>query len=528
MALFLSMKIGKRLGFGFAVVLALTVLSIGIGIWQLNAVATASREMLREPLAKERLISDWNRNINVAVIRTTAVAKSSDPSLVPFFAENAAEITKSTSALLKQIEPLISSAEEKELFSKISEVRKAYLSSRDQVTKLKGDGQANEANRVLENIYIPAADNYMKLVAEFLGMQRKNLDAKGVEISAIESSSRNYLVALTALVLGLGIVCAWLLTTGITGPLNNAVALARRVADGDLTAEIQINGKDETAQLLEALSDMKDHLAHIVGNVRQGSEGVATASSEIAQGNNNLSARTEQQASALEETSASMEELSATVRQNADNAKQANQLAQSASTVAVNGGQVVNQVVETMKGINTSSRKIFDIIGVIDGIAFQTNILALNAAVEAARAGEQGRGFAVVASEVRSLAGRSAEAAKEIKILISDSVQRVELGGSLVDKAGITMTEVVSSIRRVTDIVGEISAASLEQSQGVSQISEAVSQMDQATQQNAAMVEQMAAAASSLKAQAQELVSTVATFKLSQNYGIGLPYSRDA
>jgi methyl-accepting chemotaxis protein len=477
------------------------------------------RDMMQEPLAKERFISDWSRNINVAVIRTTAVAKSADPSLVPFFAANAAEITQSTANLLKQIEPLIKSPQEKELYAKISDVRKVYLSTRDHVTKLKSEGQADEANTLLEKAYLPAADNYMKLVGEFLTLQRQGLDASAADISSIESASRLSLVVLAALVVALGAVFAWLLTMGIIAPLGNAVSVARRVAAGDLTEVIQTHGHDETAQLLQALSEMKDQLSQIVGNVRQGSQEVSTASAEIAQGNNNLSERTEQQAAALEETAASMDALSSTVRQNADNAKQANQLAQSASAVAIKGGEVVNQVVETMKGINTSSRKISDIIGVIDGIAFQTNILALNAAVEAARAGDQGRGFAVVASEVRSLAGRSAEAAKEIKGLITDSVTRVEQGSSLVDQAGLTMTEVVGAIRRVTDIVGEISAASSEQSQGVGQISEAVTHMDHVTQQNAALVEQMAAAASSLKMQAQDLVQTVATFKLSPGHG---------
>jgi methyl-accepting chemotaxis protein len=262
------------------------------------------------------------------------------------------------------------------------------------------------------------------------------------------------------------------------------------------------------------LKVMQESLAKVVSHVRGGSESVETASAEIAQGNHDLSARTEQQASALEETAASMEQLSAAVKQNADSARQANQLAMSASSVAITGGEVVSQVVQTMKGINESSRRISDIIQVIDGIAFQTNILALNAAVEAARAGEQGRGFAVVASEVRSLAGRSAEAAKEIKSLINASVERVEQGTALVDQAGSTMTEVVGSIRRVTDIMGEISAASSEQASGVAQVGEAVTQMDQTTQQNAALVEQMAAAASSLKSQANDLVSTVAVFKL--------------
>jgi len=514
MKIFARMKIGKRLGLGFAVVLAFAVLITGIGVWQLHSIAEATRQMMQVPLAKERLISDWSRNINVAVIRTTAVSKSSDPSLVPFFAANAADITQSTSALLKKIEPLVSSREEKELFAQIAVVRKAYLTSRDHVTQLKAAGQADQANSVLENTYIPDADRYMKLVAEFLSLQRTNLDAKVSEISEIERTSRNYLVTLAALVLTFGLLCAWLLTTGITGPLTRAVAAARRIAEGDLATDFPTEGKDETAQLLQALSAMQGNLTRIVGNVRQGSEGVATASAEIAQGNNDLSARTEQQASSLEETAASMEELSATVRQNADNARQANQLAISASSVAVQGGDVVAQVVDTMKGINDASRKIADIISVIDGIAFQTNILALNAAVEAARAGEQGRGFAVVASEVRCLAGRSAEAAKEIKTLINDSVQRVAQGTTLVDQAGVTMTEVVSSIRRVTDLMGEISAASVEQSQGVSQVGEAVTQMDQATQQNAAMVEEMAAAASSLKTQAQELVETVSVFKL--------------
>ena len=298
--------------------------------------------------------------------------------------------------------------------------------------------------------------------------------------------------------------------------IRQAVAVTEAVAEGDLTQHIEVQGHDEVAQLLRSLRSMQTHLSNVVSVVRQGSESVSTASAEIAQGNHDLSARTESQASALEETAASMEELSSTVKQNADNARQADQLAQSASSVAVQGGEVVSQVVHTMKGISDSSKKIADIINVIDGIAFQTNILALNAAVEAARAGEQGRGFAVVASEVRSLAGRSADAAKEIKALITESVNRVDQGTGLVDQAGNTMNEVVSSIRRVTDIMGEISAASSEQSSGVSQVGDAVTQMDQATQQNAALVEQMAAAASSLRSQAQDLVTAVAVFKLNE------------
>ena len=322
------------------------------------------------------------------------------------------------------------------------------------------------------------------------------------------------LLALSFAVLGL---LSWrtqrALAKAMGGDLAYACAVAGHIAGGDLSKTVSTHDAGPQS-LLGHLSAMQDKLRVVVQDIRGGVESINTGVGEIAQGNQDLSNRTESQASALEETAASMEELSSTVKQNADNARQANQLAMSASTVAVQGGEVVAQVVDTMKGINEASRKISDIISVIDGIAFQTNILALNAAVEAARAGEQGRGFAVVASEVRSLAGRSAEAAKEIKILINNSVERVAQGTTLVDQAGTTMTEVVTSIKRVTDIMGEISAASSEQSQGVSQVGEAVTQMDQVTQQNAALVEEMAAAASSLRNQAQELVQTVAVFKL--------------
>ena len=326
-----------------------------------------------------------------------------------------------------------------------------------------------------------------------------------------------------ALLLVLGFGLAWAVRRALSqlgGEPEEAMATARAITQGDLSNAVSLRTGDNSS-LMFSLAEMQTSLARVVTNVRQGSEGVATASAEIAQGNHDLSARTESQASALEQTAASMEQLNATVKQNADSARQANQLAMNASTVAIKGGEVVGQVVETMKGINDASRKISDIISVIDGIAFQTNILALNAAVEAARAGEQGRGFAVVASEVRSLAGRSADAAKEIKSLINASVERVEKGTALVGQAGVTMTEVVSSIRRVTDIMGEISAASNEQASGVAQVGEAVTQMDRVTQQNAALVEEMAAAASSLKSQAEDLVGTVAVFKLSGNAAPG-------
>lgn len=310
---------------------------------------------------------------------------------------------------------------------------------------------------------------------------------------------------------------AWLVARRIKGALDKAISASEQIAAGDLTVKIEIDSQDETGQLLKSLKEMNEGLAQIVGEVRNGADSIATATEQISAGNADLSQRTEEQASALEETASSMEELTSTVKQNADNAQQANQLAISASGVAVKGGDVINKVVRTMESITDSSRKISDIIGVIDGIAFQTNILALNAAVEAARAGEQGRGFAVVAAEVRSLAQRSAAAAKEIKTLIEDSVGKVQDGSRLVEEAGHTTQEIVTSIKRVTDIMAEISAASLEQSSGIEQVNTAITQMDDVTQQNAALVEQAAAAAESLEEQALQLVQVVTRFKLEEN-----------
>ncbi len=320
-----------------------------------------------------------------------------------------------------------------------------------------------------------------------------------------------------------GAAFAFVITRSITRPVKAAVEIARTVASGDLTNTIHVTSSDETGQLLQALKDMNDNLVKLVGQVRNGTDTIATTSSQIAAGNLDLSSRTEQQASSLEETAASMEELTGTVKQNADNARQANELAQSASIVAVKGGVIVSQVVATMGSINESSRKIVDIIAVIDGIAFQTNILALNAAVEAARAGEQGRGFAVVASEVRSLAQRSAAAAKEIKTLIGDSVEKVGAGAGLVDAAGTTMHDIVDSIKRVTDIMGEITAATHEQTSGIEQINQAIGQMDEVTQQNAALVEQAAAAAESLQDQVTNLSDVVSQFKLTMSHGTTVP-----
>jgi methyl-accepting chemotaxis protein len=414
---------------------------------------------------------------------------------------------------LDELAPQITSDDGKAALALVAAARAEYLPVSERYLSTVNKNQ-EMGKTVLQSELAPAQIKYINALQALIAVQEVLMQDARKQAAAGISSIRTTVWVAGALALLAAVVFAVGLTRRVTEPLTRSVQTLRAIAAGDLSVQFDTTGQGETGTLLSTLKAMQSSLAQVVTQVRRGSEGVATASAEISQGNSDLSNRTESQASALEQTAASMEELAATVRQNADSATQANQLARNASTVAIQGGEVVNQVVDTMKGINDASRKISDIISVIDGIAFQTNILALNAAVEAARAGEQGRGFAVVASEVRSLAGRSAEAAKEIKHLINASVERVAAGTALVDRAGATMTEVVSSIKRVTDIVGEITSASSEQASGVAQVGEAVTQMDQATQQNAALVEQMAAAAISLKSQAQDLVQVVAAFKL--------------
>jgi len=405
--------------------------------------------------------------------------------------------------------------EEKILADKFGEDRKAFVVDglRPTMAVLR-DGNYDAAKRYAESqltsLYLPVGEGISALIDLQLKVAKQEF-----ELAQDRSVSiRN--IAIASIVIGLA-MAAWLgfaLIRAITGPLDKALKLARAVAEGDLTQRIEVNSTNEIGQLMQALKEMNDSLVRVVGQVRSGTESVATASSQIATGNLDLSSRTEEQASSLEETASSMEELTSTVKQNAENARQANQLVVSTSDIAVKGGHVVGQVVDTMASIKESSRKIADIIGVIDGIAFQTNILALNAAVEAARAGEQGRGFAVVASEVRNLAQRSAGAAKEIKALIEDSVSKVDAGGKLVDDAGKTMDEIVTSVKRVTDIMSEIAAASQEQSSGIEQVNQAIAQMDEVTQQNAALVEEAAAAAESLQDQAGMLSQSVSVFKM--------------
>jgi methyl-accepting chemotaxis protein len=510
-----QLNIGKRLALGFALIL-ITVCALLAGVLVTNSV---NRNTMLGTLAaasqRQALVAEMRQHLLQSAVAVRNMGLQTE---VEGVQHDEAEAKKERAAYLAakaKLEATGLSAEDRAPLEQLAKVDTEMSARFSEAVDLAATFNAEQAAAVITKKIDPLLNQANIELAKVTDLQQQHTVAATDEANVVVRDTQVASVAVAVLVMLGSALLAWRITISITGPLKQAEEVASRVADGDLAFDISVQGHDEAARVLDTLERMRDSLSTVVSNVRRNSESVATASSEISQGNNDLSSRTEQQASALQQTAASMEELGTTVRHNADNARQANQLAMGAASVASRGGEVVGQVVDTMRDINDSSRRIADIVGVIDGIAFQTNILALNAAVEAARAGEQGRGFAVVATEVRNLAQRSAGAAREIKGLIAASVERVERGTSLVDQAGATMTEIVGAIQRVTDIVGEISTASDEQSSGVSQVGTAVGQMDQATQQNAALVEQSAAAAESLKVQAEQLVQAVAVFKVS-------------
>jgi methyl-accepting chemotaxis protein len=519
------MKLSVKLPLAFASVLAFVLAAALYGIYSLNQSLASYQTVVQATNDNERAVGDLTVAFKVQVQEwKNTLLRGKDPTNLDKYWGSFAKQERDVVERTKKLQAVLPDGESRSLVDRFAQ---AHAKMGEDYRKGFEAFKAASFDSAVGDTAVHGMDREPVKLLDEAG-KKIAVDSAAVSAQAAAAGRHATIVSLVLMLLTcvFGIVAGGLFSRRIVrqlgGEPETAAELARLVAQGDLSVQLDVKQGDTTS-LMARLAQMQASLASVVSNVRQNSESVATASAQIAQGNQDLSQRTEEQASALEETAASMEQLSSTVKQNADNAKQANQLALGASTVAVRGGEVVRQVVDTMKGINDSSKKIADIISVIDGISFQTNILALNAAVEAARAGEQGRGFAVVASEVRNLAGRSAEAAKEIKSLITASVERVEQGTALVDQAGVTMTEVVSSIKRVTDIMGEISAASNEQSAGVSQVGEAISQMDRVTQQNAALVEESAAAAESLKQQAQQLVQAVAVFKLGRSEAYAAP-----
>jgi methyl-accepting chemotaxis protein len=507
-------SIRQRLAVAFAIFIALLVLMATLGAWRLASLGSVATRIATVDTRVERLVGEWFGETKTNAALALVITHTDDADLQRILTPQFDAGTQRLAAQRKQVEALLQAPQAKALYEKVNASRTAYEKARDMILDRKMTGQRDEAVKLLDTVMMPAMVAYQASVQAMVDYYEKDVARSAAAASANAQDGRNVFIAVCAAGVLLAILFSWLITRSITGPIGQAVATAKRVAGGDLTIHAQSASRDETGQLLRALAEMTQGLRTLVSEVASGAHTVSDTSAQIAQGNLDLSQRTEEQASTLEETASSMEELTSTVTQNAHNARQASQLAVGASEVARKGGQVVGQVVSTMTGISESSRKISDIIGVIDGIAFQTNILALNAAVEAARAGEQGRGFAVVAAEVRSLAQRSAAAAKEIKSLIGDSVSKVDAGTRLVDAAGKTMEEIVTSVKTVSDLIAEIAAASQEQSSGIGQVSTAVNQMDQVVQQNASLVEEATAATESMKEQAASLLRMVSRFDL--------------
>ncbi len=520
---FKDLKISVLLSCGFGALTLMIGLVGGVALWKAQAMNGDVAFIMESRFPVFVDVNDVLEEANLQARQVRNMLLMTDPKDVAKEREGIIASRSKVDAIYTRLDKSVVSPKGREVLAEMHTLRTQWRAGVDGFFKLMDDGKKPEATQSLFAVVRPVQLKYFDALQRMTETQTAVMREAGQHAEDSAANIKTTVATMLCIALIAAVTLAMWTIRVITRPIAQALAISQAVAAGDLSLQFEAGGKNETAQLLIALKTMQTNLSSVVHGVRQNAESVATASAQIAQGNTDLSQRTEQQASALEETAASMEQLGATVKHNADNARQANQLAVSARTVAEQGGDVVARVVSTMKEINDSSKRIADIIGTIDGIAFQTNILALNAAVEAARAGEQGRGFAVVASEVRSLAGRSAEAAKEIRALIGASVARVEQGSALVGQAGSTMTEVVDSIKRVTDIMGEISAASTEQSSGVAQVGEAVTQMDQATQQNAALVEESAAAAESLKQQAEGLVLAVAVFKLASMRAAALP-----
>jgi len=517
MNLLRQVKIGARLGWAFSAVLLLLALLGGFGIYQTSQANFYAKDLGTNWLPSIKVIGDIRASLNRARRAGMGHLLESNPEAkLALKKRSEEELGQKLPKLFAQYEPLIASVEERQGFEKMRSNFEVWLAMERKLVELSSGG-ANDQEAARQLAVGDSARSFSAITAEAEKLVSINVEGADKSTLASAASFQQAIVvssSLIVLAVVIGAVLAVLVTRSITQPLSSGVTVAEAVAQGDLTSKFDIHGRDEPAELLRALQHMNDRLVDIVGQVRLSSDSIATGSAEIATGNADLSQRTEQQASNLEETAASMEELNSTVKTNSDTAQQANRLATDATQAAEQGGAVVGRVVATMQDISASSKKISDIIGVIDGIAFQTNILALNAAVEAARAGEQGRGFAVVASEVRSLASRSAEAAKEIKTLIGASVEKVEVGTTLVDEAGQSMDGIVNQVKRVSQLINEISSASMEQSSGISQIGDAVNQLDQVTQQNAALVEESAAAADSLRNQSQRLAELVSVFKI--------------
>ena len=521
-----NMNIGTRLRCSFAVLTVLLLVTAALGLLRLSALDERMREVVDGEYPKTVLANDIIKQVNVIARSSRNLLLMTEPQQLAQERDAIAKASASTERLLGELERGVGSGQGKQLMQAVTGARGVFNAGRDKVLALLDEGLRDEAASLLLQTVRADQLRYMASLEALITHQHARMVEAGRQVRAEYLAARAMLLALGVAAMVFSVLTAWLVTRSIVRPLQHALGVAQTVAAGDLSSTFGRHAGDETGRLLDALAIMNGNLQDIVRQVRSGTDTIATASTQIAAGNADLSARTEEQASSLEQTASAMEELSSTVQQNADNARQASTLASAAAQIAGQGGEAVGQVIHTMEAISGSSAQIADIIGVIDMLAFQTNILALNAAVEAARAGEQGRGFAVVATEVRNLAQRSAAAARDIRALIATSSQQVAAGSQLVTRAGATMQEVVQAVERVSRMVSDITAASAEQSTGIAQISEAVVQMDQVTQQNAALVEEAAAASQSLESEAARLLQIVSVFRLSQAPSRALPAAR--